>query len=51
MTNKRYRTCIAAMTLAAASVTLLGGCTHDNPASLEMFLTDLLRSAAAAFLL
>ncbi|GJM24701.1 MAG: hypothetical protein DHS20C16_11160 [Phycisphaerae bacterium] len=51
MTNKQNRTCFAAMALAAASVTLLGGCTHDTSKSLEMFLTDLLRSAMAAFLL
>ena len=51
MKQERHRMGIAVFTLAVASVTLLGGCVHGDPASLEMFLTDLLRGAAAALLL
>ena len=50
MTNKRHRTYSATMTLAITCLMLLGGCTHSDPASMEVFLTDLLRNAAAALL-
>ena len=51
MTNKRRRICQVARPLAAASMMLLGGCSHADPASVGLFLTDLLRNAAAALLL
>ena len=51
MTNRRHRICQVGIPLAITWMLLLGGCTHADPASVELFLTDLLRNAAAGFLL
>ncbi len=51
MSNKRLRRGITQVALAIYSMTLLGGCTHAAPMSIEQFLTELLRNAAAALLL
>ncbi len=51
MTNGRHRICQVGIPLATACMLLLGGCTHGDPANVELFLTDLLRNAAAALLL
>ena len=51
MSSERTRLGFIRMALAIFSITLLGGCTHADPAALEMFVTDLLRNAAAALLL
>jgi hypothetical protein len=51
MSNQQTRHGMARLALATFGVMLLGGCTHADPASLELFLTDLLRNAAAALLL
>ena len=51
MRNKRRRIGLLPAVLAIFSMTLLGGCTHADPAILEAFVTDLLRSVAAALLL
>lgn len=37
--------------LLVTSLTFLAGCTHADSVALEMFVTDLLRSAASALLL
>lgn len=51
MSNKRTCYRIARTALAIFGMTLLGGCNHADPVSAELFLTDLLRNAAAALLL
>ncbi len=51
MNSKRRRIGSVLAVLAIFSMTLLGGCTHADPAVLEAFVTDLLRSVAAALLL
>ena len=51
MNSKRRRIRLVPVGPAISSMTLLGGCTHADPAILEAFVTDLLRSVAAALLL
>jgi len=51
MRNKRMRHGITQVALTVFGMTLLGGCTHAEPVSIEQFLTELLRNAAAALLL
>ncbi len=51
MNSRRRRIGLMPVVLAILSITLLGGCTHADPAVLEAFVTDLLRSATAALLL
>ena len=51
MRSKRIRINLIPALLAVFSITLLGGCTHADPAVWETFVEDLLRNAAAAFLL
>ncbi len=51
MNIKKKRIALAPAILLVVIVTLLGGCTDTDPASLDIFVTDLLRNAAAAFLL
>ena len=51
MSNKRSRNGFVGVVLAIFGLTVLGGCTHADPAGLETFVADLLRNAAAALLL
>ena len=51
MSSERARIGSIPVVLAIFSMTLLGGCTHADPATLEAFMTDLLRSVASALLL
>ena len=51
MSSERARIGFIPVVLAIFSMTLLGGCTHADPAVLEMLVADWLRNAAAALLL
>ena len=51
MISERARIGFVPLALAILSMTLFGGCTHADPAALEMFVADLLRNAVAALLL
>lgn len=51
MRGKKKRIAMLPAVLLVTSLTLLSGCTHADPAALETFVADMLRSAAAAFLL
>jgi len=51
MNHKKKRIAVLPAVLLVACVTLLSGCTDANPATLEVFITDILRNAAAALLL
>jgi len=51
MRVKRTRIGLAPVVLAVFGMAMLGGCSLADSTTLETFVTDLLRSAAAAFLL
>ncbi len=51
MSSERTRIGFIPVVLAVFSMTLLGGGMHANPVTSEAFVTDLLRSTVAAFLL
>lgn len=51
MSSERARNGFIGVVLAIFGMTLLGGCTHADGAVLETFVVDLLRNAAAAFIL
>ena len=51
MSSGRARNGFLPAVLAIFSMTLLGGCTHADPAALQAFVTDMLRSVASALLL
>lgn len=51
MSSKWARIGFIRVVLAIFGMTLLGGCTHADPAVWETFIGDFLRSAAAALLL
>ena len=51
MSSERARNGFIPAVLAIFSMTLLGGCTHADPATWEAFVMDLLRSVASALLL
>ena len=51
MSSERMPNGFMRVVLAGFGLTLLGGCTHADPATWEAFVMDLLRSVASALLL
>jgi len=51
MSSERARNGFVPLALAIFSMTLSGGCTPADPATLGTFVTDFLRNTAAALLL
>ena len=48
MSSEQTKNGFMRIVLAVFGITLLGGCTHADHVSVKLFLTDLLRNAAAA---
>ncbi len=51
MTGKKKQVATLPAVLLVTSLMFLTGCAHTDPVALEMFVTDLLRSAVSALLL